>query len=90
MAFTEDLSVFFNVDDFNEVAIINGKGVPGLFSYGTVVVNEVETRKPLFTCAAACVKAITQGSLVQLQHQTYQVANLKPDGTGLVVLILEK
>ncbi len=90
MVFAEDLSVFFNNDDFCEQAVINGKAVPGIFSYGTVVANEVETRKPVFTCAEVNARAIDHGNVVQLQQQTYQVIGIKRDGTGIITLILEQ
>ncbi len=88
--FAEDLAVFFNTDEFGTAALINGKPVSGIFSYGTVLINDVEIRKPVFTCAEVNARAIDHGNVVQLQQQTYQVIGIKQDGTGIITLILEQ
>lgn len=90
MPVIEEVDVFFNPDEFGTVAHINGKSVKGLFSYATMLVNDVETRKPVFTCAEADVRAIGHGNRVQIQQHTYQVSGMKGDGTGLMTLMLEQ
>lgn len=89
MAFTDDLAVFFNADEFGTIVTINGKPVTGIFSYGYVLVNEVEMRKPLFTCAEAEIAPIRQGASVQLKHYHFKTISPKPDGLGCITLVLE-
>jgi len=99
MAFTEDFSDFFDTDDFAVAATITiGEGSPGTVNgifddeyFDEVGVGSlgVEGSKPAFHCAAADVPSIAHGDSVVISGTTYHVVNVRPDGTGLVTLLLE-
>jgi polygalacturonase len=92
MPFAEDLSPFFQTADFATTAALNSIAVDGIFDaqyYGAL--NDVfESAKPAFTCAVSDVPTVAQGDTLVIGSTTYKVRNLQPDGTGIMVLILEK
>jgi hypothetical protein len=51
---------------------------------------QVESSGPRATCREADVAGIAHGDTLQIRSTTYSVAEVHPDGTGLVVLILSK
>ena len=87
--FAEDLSVFIDTDDFASAASINGLTVNGIFGNEFIQVDFVESKKPVFECAAADVVGIAHGDTVTISSDTYKVRGIQPDGTGMVKLILE-
>jgi hypothetical protein len=94
MAFTEDLTVFFNPADFAVAALYNGAiTVNGIF-YAEYVealgANVVAGTGPVFQCAAADLPAIAQGDTLVIGATTYKVVGIEPDGTGLLLLKLER
>jgi len=92
--FTEDLSVFFNTDEFAVVATINNVSVNGIFDREFVSVSsgkvQIEGFRPVFTCATSDVSGVTEDDLVVVDTVTYRVAFPEPDGTGITRLILRK
>ncbi len=49
---------------------------------------EVEASVPRATCRELDVAGVAHGDMLQVRGVTYSVAEVHPDGTGLVVLIL--
>jgi hypothetical protein len=90
MVFAEDLAVFFNPEEFAIHAVIGGNKVAGLFSHAFILVNDVETRKPVFTCAESQLTGISKETHIKIQQQSYQIISIKPDGTDIVILVLEQ
>jgi hypothetical protein len=50
----------------------------------------VESSGPRTTCREADVAGVAHGDTIQIRGVTYSVAEVHPDGTGLVILILSK
>lgn len=94
MAFTEDLTPFFDTDDFAVAATYNGSTtVNGIFDNGFASVGAgpgVEGSLPSFTCRAADVSSAAHGDTLVISGTTYSVVGVHPDGTGVMVLALSE
>lgn len=90
MPFTEDLSVFFREADFADVAHIKRKKVNGILGKHHVTIHDVETSAPTLTCSAIDVKTVKHGEMLKIKNIPYRIIGMHPDGTGIVVLILEQ
>lgn len=51
---------------------------------------QIEASGPSATCREADVAEVAHGDTLQVRGVTYSVAEVHPDGTGLIVLILSK
>lgn len=89
MSFEEDLSEFLDAGDFAVSAIIGAASVEGIFDRQYVEVNGMESYRPTFLCAAADVAAIARGAAINVEGAAFELAEQQPDGTGMVLLILE-
>ena len=88
--FAEDLSLFFNSSDFAVAAVFGGTTiVKGILGSAYVEVNGVESSKPTFTCAFSDVDDVAHADTVVIEGIDYKVVGVKPDGTGIAVIILE-
>ncbi len=93
MAFAENLAPFFSVSDFAVEATWNGAtSVIGILdlAYLEPLGNSVEGSAPIFTCALASLPTVKHGDTLVVAGVTYKVRGVEPDGTGVVVLRLEK
>lgn len=87
----EDLSLFFNTNEFATTALYNGATtIKGLLGKSYVAINEVESTAPSFTCALSDIPNAKQNDTLLINGITYAVVNVKPDATGLITLILEE
>ncbi len=93
MTFTEDLSPFFNVEDFADEATLDGDDVAGIFDGDYIDPLDVESSGPVFMLATSSTSGVAHGSdlVIAAGHGagTYKVRGVKPDGTGVTVLKLE-
>ncbi len=93
MPFAEALAPFFNPAEFGVAALYNGATtVNGIFdaAYLEPLGNDVEGYGPVFQCAAASVPSAAHGDTFLISSVTYKVRGVEPDGTGVVLLRLEK
>ena len=92
MAFTEDLTVFFNEDDFAVAATLNGAAVSGILEddYVEPLGNVVEGRSPVWMCSAAAIPSVAHGQTLVVGARTFKVRGVEPDGSGIVLLRLEE
>lgn len=94
MAFTEDMTVFFNTGDFASSATVGGVAVKGIFDkayqFGDVGDSGMASTAPVLTLATASVPASPVGVAVVIGAVTYTVAAHEPDGVGVSLLMLEK
>jgi hypothetical protein len=96
MAFAEDLSVFFDtVTGFAEAVTFDGTpDVPMIFDAAffqdSLGVISVESAQPAALAMVASVGSAPHGKAIARGGVSYIVKNTHPDGTGLVLLILEK
>lgn len=99
MAFTEDLSVFFDDDDFaTSVSImqVDGAGTLSVSGIWDDAYNEaplglagMATSGPRLTCAAADVRGVDVDDVLTKDGTQYRISELQPDGTGVMVLTLK-
>lgn len=96
--FTEDIDAFFSLSDHAVSAEWTPQGgspaaVTGIFNdeYFEDVGGPVgvEGSQPVFVCPAAGVPGVAQGDAIVINAKTYAIVNVRPDGTGIVDLILE-
>jgi len=87
--FAEDLSVFFDTDDFAVEVALDGASVNGVMGDEPVEVNFVQTTAPSFIYRHADMAVSIDSDLVY-GATAYKVKNMRPDGTGLMMLILEQ
>jgi hypothetical protein len=76
--------------DFGVVATIGAATVTGIFDVPTAETFGMLGTDPTFTCAAADVPGIAAGQAVTINAVAYTVTAVRPDGTGVTVLTLEK
>lgn len=89
--FTEDLTVFFDPSDFGETALIGGTtSVNGLFDVEYVESFDAVGNAPVFTCAAADVVGVVNGTALAIRSTDYVIRSQQPDGSGVVRMILEE
>ena len=76
--------------DFGTAATIGAATVIGIFDVPTAEAFGMLGTYPTFTCAAADVPGIAAGQAVTINAVAYTVTAVRPDGTGVTVLTLEK
>jgi len=87
--FDEDLSVFFDTDDFAVTMIVKNKVVNGLFDNDYADPLMVESSAPSFLCKSVDVEYVAHGDIVIDGLKVYTVRNVRPDGNGMTRLMLE-
>jgi hypothetical protein len=91
MAFTEDLSPFFDTDEFAVSALWNGTTtVPVIFDNAYDEGIGMAALLPIVTGKAADFPGVAAGQTLLINGVTYKIDTPQPDGTGLVTLILKK
>ena len=90
MAFTEDLSVFFDTDEFADSVTYNGVAIAGIFDNAYFEGQGIQSAQPVFTCPTASVPDAKHGDVLIRAGITYKVVGVEPDGTGITLLRLEK
>lgn len=88
MALVENFPGFFV--DFGTAATIGAATVTGIFDIPTAEAFGMLGTGPTFTCAASDVAGVAAGQAVTINSVGYTVTAVKPDGTGLTVLVLDK
>lgn len=92
MSFVEHLSGYFG--DFSVAATLQGVAVTSgvIFDadYIEPLGNIVEGKSPMATAIASEVPSVAQGQSLVIGATTYTVRGVEPDGTGIVLLRLEK
>ncbi len=90
MAFSEDLTAFFDTDGFAVSATVGGGTVVGIFDHAYVEAQGVAGEVPVFLCASSSVSSVAVGDALTVNGQAYAVRAKQADGTGLTRLILEE
>lgn len=90
MAFQEDLSVFFDTDEFADAVTYNGATLVGIFRDPYFEAEGMQGSQPMFTYPTVGVLAPRHGDMLVRNGTTYKVVGVMPDGTGLTRLHLEK
>jgi len=87
--FTEDCQSFFNLDEFAVQALMKGIFVNGILESLLSTANQVQCVQFKFTCAQATTPKIKLGDKIKMDDRYYRILEIKPDGTGLLSLLLE-
>lgn len=87
--FAEDLSVFFQSNDFADLATFADAGT----AYGILDNEYIETYnstgfKPVFTCATTDVASYGQGDTLTINSVNYRIDEKEADGTGVTRLLM--
>lgn len=100
MAFTEDLSVFFEEDDFAITASYTPAGYPhtsvmtstinGIFSNRYIEADGMQGEKPTLLIDALDIEKYTQGDQLTVDETIYTLADWQKSGNGLMLLILSE
>lgn len=88
MAFTEDLTAFFN--DFAVDATLNGSAVSVIFDAVYQDQFNVESFGPVATILTSQAASVAHGQSLVIGTTTYTVRGIEPDGTGITLLRLER
>lgn len=92
--FEEDLSVFFNTQEFADEAMLDGVDVAGIFDKAFVSSSGgmgMTVSRPAFILPASSVPADTSGSMLVIGSDSYAIAGIDPDASDdkIIVLLLE-
>ncbi len=97
--FNEDTGAFFEQGGHAVTAVWTPDGGSSVPDIVGIFNNEyfedvggpvgVEGSQPVFVCPAASVPGVAQGDTIVISGKTYSIVNVRPDGTGIVDLILE-
>lgn len=95
MAFTEDLTVFFNDAEFSdEITRPDGSKFKAIFdeTYFDPESGEtvLDTTKPRLTCRESDVSGLARKSVVTRKSVRFSVVKVEPDGTGTAMVQLSK
>jgi len=95
-----DRAIFLNTDDFGVAASYTPAGgsattVNGIFDneyFETDAGGEVAfaLQQPMFHCRTADVASAAEGDAITISGTDYIVRNVRPDGTGMTMLMLEE
>lgn len=94
MPFTEDHTAFLDTDEFATAVTVGGAPVNAIFDNDYVEVAfdgvTMESLGPALLCdeSDATVAAAAQGDAVVVNSVNYTVGEVRPDGTGMVLLRL--
>lgn len=99
MAFVEDLSVFFRDEDFGVSATLtptsgSPRTVLGIFDAEYLAADAggqvmISSKTPTFACKTSDTTNAQDGGLA-IGADSYRIIEVRPDGTGFTVLILEE
>ena len=93
MAMTEDLSAFFDTEEFADEATITTDtdtlSVNGIYDSAYEEVFGSNGSSPTFLCVEVDVILAKKGDAVTVKSKDFRIASMKPDGIGLTALMLE-
>lgn len=81
---------YFNTNDFGEIISIAGTDVNGIWSLAYAEDGMMSGNKPEFLCRDADTTHVSIGSTATREGQDYKVVRKEPDGTGFLILHMEK
>lgn len=104
--FTEDFSVFFDLDGFAEDVLVGAPGfevtIQAIFDSAHLAERDekssakatysfnLSTSEPMLTCKSVDVDGLASGTRVVVRSVEYVIADKQPNGTGITVLHLYK
>jgi hypothetical protein len=90
MAFSEDLTVFFDTNDFAVNAVkSDGTKIVGIFDIEPVELDDFISNEPTFLINQTDAASVPRGTVLIIEGSTYTVRNLVRDEQKLTKLILQ-
>jgi len=96
----DDLSIFFELDDFGTAGIYTKTNkrpitIDGIFdnphaSVTATDMMDVTIPKPSFVCRTVDIPDAAEGDAMKIRNVTYTIRVVATDGLGVTTLILEK
>lgn len=96
----DDLSIFFELDDFGTAATYTRPDkrpitINGIFdnphaSITATDMMDVTMPKPSFVCRTVDIPAAAEGDTIKINNVTYTVRVVVTDGLGVTTLVMEK
>lgn len=93
MLLAEDLAAYFATEDgFAVTATSGASSFPVIFDndYQASLGGFVEGASPQCMARTSDVSALVQGSAITIEAVAYLVREVRPDGTGVTTLLLER
>lgn len=91
MAFTEDISAFFDTDDFAVSATVGAATFNVIFDNAYLSAGgdaPVAGTQPMVTARSSDVSSVWIGNTMTINSVAYVVTGIHPDGTGVTVITL--
>ena len=85
-----DLGALFDPAIFADAATVDGRDVRGIFDADYVEPLDVQSSGPSILLRSADCASVKRGSSVVVDAGAFRVAVVRPDGTGLTRLKLER
>lgn len=96
----DDLSIFFELDDFGTEAVYTQTNkrpikVSGIFdnphaSITATDMMDVTMPKPSFVCRTVDIPTAAEGDTIKINNVTYTVRVVATDGLGVTTLVMER
>ena len=85
-----DRLTFVNAVEFGVTATVGAATFPGILDNEYVDTFDATGTVPVFICDSSYITLnnITRGTSITINSTVYTVRNIKPDGTGMSVLVL--
>lgn len=95
MEFDADLLDMFDLDEFGSaIHLPNGSTIQGNFEMNPLVINEgessISTNTQLLLVRTSDVVGLAQEDEVVIDNVSYEVSDIRPDGTGATEITLRK
>ena len=87
--FNEDLTVFFQPQEFAVKAWVRGRAIAGFLSPAYPTVSNAAEHFT-FVCVVTEVSSLGVGEWMTIEEHRYQLLGIQPDGTGLATLTLKE
>lgn len=91
MAFTEDISAFFDTDDFAVSATVGAATFSVIFDNAYLSAGgdaAIAGTQPMCHARTADVSGVSIGNTMTINSVAYVVTGLHPDGTGVTAVML--
>ena len=85
-----DRAEFLNTDDFGVTATYQETSINGIFDYQFVEISGLEGSRPTFLTTADNVPDDPHNNTIVIESINYTIVGHQPDGTGMILLILER
>jgi hypothetical protein len=92
MAFTEDLTPYFNTDEFGVEALWSESAEPVVVIFDKAFIENlgIAGNSPVALAKESDFPDVAEGQTLTISGTVYTIITSQPDGTGVTTLIMEK